>query len=109
VKAYYDARALEYDEWYESKGRFAERLRPAWRELLHELADTLRALPPARTLDVACGTGFATRWLLGEVTGLDQSKRMLSVAVDGCHTSSSSVATHSRCPSPTAPSSVWRR
>jgi ubiquinone/menaquinone biosynthesis C-methylase UbiE len=80
VKAYYDARAHEYDDWYEGTGKFARRDRPAWRELLGALADTLRALPPARTLDVACGTGYATRWLAGEITGLDQSPRMLEVA-----------------------------
>jgi demethylmenaquinone methyltransferase/2-methoxy-6-polyprenyl-1,4-benzoquinol methylase len=80
VKAYYDARAPEYDEWYEGAGRFAARARPAWHELLDALAETLRALPPARTLDVACGTGYATRWLPGDVTGLDHSPRMLAVA-----------------------------
>src|SRR4051812_8467287 len=80
MKEYYDPRAPEYDEWYEGTGRFAERARPAWRELLGELADTIRALPPARTLDVACGTGYATRWLPGDVTGLDQSPRMLTEA-----------------------------
>ena len=80
MKAYYEARAPEYDDWYEGTGRFAERERPAWRELLGELAATLRALPPARTLDVACGTGYATRWLPGEVTGLDQSASMLAIA-----------------------------
>lgn len=37
-------------------------------------------LPAASTLDVACGTGFLTRFLAGEVTGLDQSERMLEVA-----------------------------
>ena len=77
MKEYYDTRAPEYDEWYEGTGRFAERERPAWDELLGELADTIRALPPARTLDVACGTGYATRWLPGEITGLDQSASML--------------------------------
>ncbi|MGZ8695511.1 MAG: class I SAM-dependent methyltransferase [Gaiellaceae bacterium] len=82
MKEYYDTRAPEYDEWYEGTGRFAERDRPAWRELLGELADTIRALPPARTLDVACGTGYATRWLPGEVTGLDQSARMLAIAAE---------------------------
>jgi demethylmenaquinone methyltransferase/2-methoxy-6-polyprenyl-1,4-benzoquinol methylase len=82
VKEYYDTRAPEYDEWYEGTGRFAERDRPAWNELLDELADTLRALPPARTLDVACGTGFATRWLPGEITGLDQSASMLAIAAE---------------------------
>jgi ubiquinone/menaquinone biosynthesis C-methylase UbiE len=80
VKAYYDARAPEYDDWYEGRGGFAGRERPAWREMLGALADALRALPPARTLDVACGTGYATRWLPGEITGLDQSARMLAIA-----------------------------
>jgi ubiquinone/menaquinone biosynthesis C-methylase UbiE len=82
VKEYYDTRAPEYDEWYEGTGRFAERDRPAWNELLHELADTIRALPPARTLDVACGTGYATSWLPGEITGLDQSANMLAIAAE---------------------------
>jgi ubiquinone/menaquinone biosynthesis C-methylase UbiE len=80
VKAYYDARAREYDEWYEGAGRFANRARPAWHELLDALAEALRALTPARTLDVACGTGYATRWLPGDITGLDQSPRMLEIA-----------------------------
>jgi demethylmenaquinone methyltransferase/2-methoxy-6-polyprenyl-1,4-benzoquinol methylase len=82
VKEYYDTRAPEYDEWYEGTGRFSGRERPAWNELLHELADTLRALPAARTLDVACGTGYATRWLPGEITGLDQSPAMLAIAAE---------------------------
>jgi len=30
VKAYYDARAPEYDEWYLGIGKFAERDRPDW-------------------------------------------------------------------------------
>ena len=82
MKEYYDTRAPEYDQWYEGTGRFAERERPAWNELLNELADTLRALPPARTLDVACGTGYATRWLPGEFTGLDQCAGMLGIAAE---------------------------
>src|SRR5258708_32559819 len=40
----------------------------------------MAALPPRRTLDVACGTGFVTRHLPGEVVGLDQSDAMLAVA-----------------------------
>ena len=82
MKEYYDTRAPEYDEWYEGTGRFAERDRPAWEELLGELAATIGALPPARTLDVACGTGYATRWLPGEITGLDQSATMLAIAAE---------------------------
>lgn len=79
-RAYYEARAPEYDDWWEGTGRFARRDRPAWRELVGELASVLRALPPARTLDVGCGTAYATRWLPGEITGLDQSSSMLEIA-----------------------------
>jgi demethylmenaquinone methyltransferase/2-methoxy-6-polyprenyl-1,4-benzoquinol methylase len=38
------------------------------------------ALPVARTLDVACGTGFLTRHLRGDVTGLDASEGMVEIA-----------------------------
>jgi ubiquinone/menaquinone biosynthesis C-methylase UbiE len=80
VKAYYDARAPEYDDWYYGAGGFAERDRPGWEEELAALEAALRSLPPARTLDVACGTGYLTRWLPGEVVGLDQSDGMLAIA-----------------------------
>jgi ubiquinone/menaquinone biosynthesis C-methylase UbiE len=80
VKAYYEARAREYDDWWLGTGRFAERDRPGWDEELSALRQTLESLPPARTLDVACGTGFLTRHLPGEITGLDQSPTMLEVA-----------------------------
>jgi ubiquinone/menaquinone biosynthesis C-methylase UbiE len=80
MKQYYDHRAPEYDDWYLAIGRFAQRERPGWEEDLRSLEQTLAALPPARTLDVACGTGFLTRHLHGEITGLDQSERMLAIA-----------------------------
>jgi demethylmenaquinone methyltransferase/2-methoxy-6-polyprenyl-1,4-benzoquinol methylase len=80
VKAYYDRRAPEYDEWYRGVGRFAERDRPGWEQEVEALGLALAALPPARTLDVACGTGFLTRYLPGEVVGLDQSETMLEEA-----------------------------
>jgi demethylmenaquinone methyltransferase/2-methoxy-6-polyprenyl-1,4-benzoquinol methylase len=80
VKAYYDSRAQEYDEWYLGTGRFAERDRPGWNEEIAALSRTLEALPPAKTLDVACGTGFLTRHLPGEIVGLDQSESMLEEA-----------------------------
>jgi ubiquinone/menaquinone biosynthesis C-methylase UbiE len=80
VKAYYDHRAPEYDEWYRGTGRFAERDRPGWDEELGALRLALGALPAARTLDVACGTAFLTRHLPGEVVGLDQSEAMLEEA-----------------------------
>jgi ubiquinone/menaquinone biosynthesis C-methylase UbiE len=82
MKAYYDRRAPEYDEWYEGTGLFARRHRPAWHEMVDALAGALQALPAARTLDIACGTGFATRWLPGEITGIDQSGRMLEIAAE---------------------------
>ena len=37
-------------------------------------------LPPARTLDVACGTGFLTRHLRGSTVGVDQSPAMVAIA-----------------------------
>src|SRR5439155_1824069 len=80
VKAYYHARAGEYDDWWLGRGLFAGRERPGWDAELDELTAVLRRLPPARTLDVACGTGFLTRHLPGSVTGLDQSDAMIEIA-----------------------------
>jgi demethylmenaquinone methyltransferase/2-methoxy-6-polyprenyl-1,4-benzoquinol methylase len=80
VKAYYHARAPEYDDWWLGRGAFAGRDRPGFDDELMELTELLRALPPARTLDVACGTGFLTRHLRGEVVGIDQSDVMIEIA-----------------------------
>jgi ubiquinone/menaquinone biosynthesis C-methylase UbiE len=82
MKQYYDNRAPEYDDWYRGIGRFARRDRPGWGEDLQALQDDVATLAPARTLDVACGTGFLTRHLRGEITALDQSARMLEVAAE---------------------------
>ena len=80
MKEYYDARAPEYDDWYLGLGRFADRDRAGWDDELARLVETIEQLPPTRTLDVACGTGFLTRHLPGAVVGLDQSRRMLDEA-----------------------------
>jgi ubiquinone/menaquinone biosynthesis C-methylase UbiE len=80
VKTYYHARAHEYDDWWLGRGLYAERERPGWEEELEELATVLGNLAPTRTLDIACGTGFITRHLSGEVTGLDQSDAMIAIA-----------------------------
>jgi len=80
VKDYYDTRAPEYDEWYLGQGRFAGLRRPHWDEDLRELVELIAALPAKPTLDVACGTGFLSRHLRGEVTLVDQSERMLTIA-----------------------------
>ena len=80
MRDYYEKRAREYDEWYEATGVFAARDRPGWEEDVAALCSVVAALPPARTLDVACGTGFLTRHLRGEVTGLDASESMVAIA-----------------------------
>jgi ubiquinone/menaquinone biosynthesis C-methylase UbiE len=80
VKTYYDRRAPEYDDWWLGKGLFAGRERPGWDDELRVLERVIADLPPLRTLDVACGTGFLTRHLRGDVVGLDASERMLELA-----------------------------
>jgi ubiquinone/menaquinone biosynthesis C-methylase UbiE len=75
VKAYYHARAEEYDEWWLN----AARERPGWAEELERVAELLAGFG-GRTLDIACGTGYITRHLGGEVTGLDQSEAMIAIA-----------------------------
>src|SRR5215208_3387453 len=73
MKQYYDRRASEYEK--------NEAFREEPSEDLPGLLHAISVLPPARVLDVACGTGFLTQHLLGsEVTGLDQSEAMLEVA-----------------------------
>jgi ubiquinone/menaquinone biosynthesis C-methylase UbiE len=76
VKEYYDLRAPYYDDWWIG----AARDRTGWREELDDVLAAVNGLPPARTLDVACGTGYLTQRLSGEVVGLDQSARMLAEA-----------------------------
>ena len=80
MKQYYDARAREYDEWYLGEGLFELRERPGWEEGVRALEQALVRLPAASTLDVACGTGFLTRHLPGDITALDQSEQMLEIA-----------------------------
>jgi demethylmenaquinone methyltransferase/2-methoxy-6-polyprenyl-1,4-benzoquinol methylase len=82
VKAYYEARAREYDDWWLGRGMYADRRPEDWDEERELLAHWIATLPPARTLDVACGTGFMTRHLHGEIVGLDQSESMLEIARD---------------------------
>lgn len=81
-RRYYHLRAREYDAgaW--------EPQAPEEAEEVSELVGVVASLPPARTLDVACGTGFLTRHLRGELTLLDASEDMLAIAasrVVGAH------------------------
>jgi SAM-dependent methyltransferase len=80
MRAYYDRRAAEYDDWWLGTGLFATRWRPGWTRERERLAQAIRDLAPVRTLDVACGTGFLTRLLRGRVVGLDQSAEMAAIA-----------------------------
>ena len=63
MRDYYEQRAPEYDDWWRGTGRFEARERPGWHEDVEALKAALSALPPARTLDIACGTGYLTRHL----------------------------------------------
>jgi ubiquinone/menaquinone biosynthesis C-methylase UbiE len=80
MRAYYHRRAAEYDDWWLGAGRFADLDRPGWAEEVETLVGVVAGLPPARVLDVACGTGFLTRHLRGDVVGLDQSEAMVEIA-----------------------------
>jgi SAM-dependent methyltransferase len=80
MRAYYDRRAPEYDDWWLGRGLFAERERPGWSDEVAALIDVVGALPAVAVLDVACGTGFLTRHLAGTVVGLDRSPAMAAIA-----------------------------
>jgi demethylmenaquinone methyltransferase/2-methoxy-6-polyprenyl-1,4-benzoquinol methylase len=80
MRAYYDRRAAEYDDWWLGTGLFARRERPGWDAEVAAVLAAVSGLGARRWLDVACGTGFVTRHLRGDVTGLDQSAAMVEIA-----------------------------
>ena len=77
MRAYYEARAREYDDWWLGRGLYADRDRPGWHDEVARLCQVVAGLAPCRVLDVACGTGFLTRHLRGDVVGIDQSPAMV--------------------------------
>lgn len=79
MRVYYDQRAGEYDDWWLGTGLFAQRVRPGWPEEVTTIIDMLSALTPGRWLDVACGTGFLTQHLRGDVVALDQAPAMIDI------------------------------
>jgi ubiquinone/menaquinone biosynthesis C-methylase UbiE len=83
-RRYYELRAPDYDDWYLGRGRFEDVERPGWDDELGRLVEVISGLPPTRVLDVACGTGFLTQHLRGDVTGVDQSGTMLEIARERC-------------------------
>jgi demethylmenaquinone methyltransferase/2-methoxy-6-polyprenyl-1,4-benzoquinol methylase len=73
-KRYYQLRAHEYDAtaWEPTDAKR--------RQELLGLLEAVAALPPARTLDIACGTGFVSQHLRGDLALLDASDEMLAIA-----------------------------
>ena len=80
MHAHFDQRAPDYDDSWLGTGSFADRERPGWSTEVEELIGVVQALPPARVLDVGCGTGFLTQHLRGDVVAIDQSARMVEIA-----------------------------
>jgi len=80
MESYYERRSSEYDDWYLGAGLFADRDRPGWAAELRAVEHVASSLPPSRTLDVACGTGFITRHLPGRVIATDSSSGMLAAS-----------------------------
>jgi ubiquinone/menaquinone biosynthesis C-methylase UbiE len=78
MEPYYERRSAEYDDWYLGVGLFADRDRSGWDDELATVEDIVSSLPPSTTLDVACGTGFITRFLRGRVVATDASHGMLA-------------------------------
>lgn len=82
---YYRARAAEYDEWWERRGRYDRG--PAWNKLWFDevavLEAAVRALGPVdEALELAPGTGIWTKELAKlarHVTAIDGSEEMLAI------------------------------
>jgi demethylmenaquinone methyltransferase/2-methoxy-6-polyprenyl-1,4-benzoquinol methylase len=83
MRAYYDQRAPEYDDWYDRVGRYNDPTTNAlWHEEVRRLEVIADAFGDGRLLDIACGTGrwtarFAANPRVTAIVGLDQSDEML--------------------------------
>jgi demethylmenaquinone methyltransferase/2-methoxy-6-polyprenyl-1,4-benzoquinol methylase len=84
-KAYYQARAQEYDEWFYRRGRYDHGLEHT-RQWEDEAAQVRHALVEAnltgQVLDIAAGTGIWTQELIKtaeHVTALDSSEEMFDL------------------------------
>jgi demethylmenaquinone methyltransferase/2-methoxy-6-polyprenyl-1,4-benzoquinol methylase len=65
-RAYYQARALEYDEWWQRRGRFDQGAKPAaeWDREVAQVAAALEMFgATGDVLELAGGTGWWTRLL----------------------------------------------
>ncbi len=59
TEGYYEQRAAEYDDAYLGEGLYADQGQDHLE--LWALERAISALPPAKVLDVGCGTAFLTR------------------------------------------------
>lgn len=71
MREYYEGRAPEYDATAYDAAAGPE---------VEELTAFVAEQEPGRVLDVACGTGYLTRFMRGDVVALDQSAAMLELA-----------------------------
>lgn len=84
-KAYYRARAGEYDEWFLRQGRYdrGPEHTAQWFEEVEEVRAALeRFNPTGRVLELACGTGWWTEQLVkwaDEMTAVDASAEVLEL------------------------------
>jgi len=84
-KAYYRARASEYDEWFFRRGRYdrGHEVNERWFIEADEVRQALDVLKPAgRVLELACGTGLWTKQLIrhaDHVTAVDAAEEMIAI------------------------------
>ncbi len=81
MRAYYNRRAPEYDEWYLRQGRFVDRPETArWHAELAQLRDRVGNFGSGAVLELAAGTGWWTQHLArrAAVTVVDYSPAMLA-------------------------------
>ena len=84
-RAYYGARAGEYDQWWLRQGRYdrGPELNQRWFTETAALAGAVRSFSPTgRVLELACGTGNWTRLLAesaSHLTAVDASREMLTI------------------------------
>ena len=80
MRAYYEQRAGEYDQWYLRRGRFADRADPErWYAEVGALRGRVATFGDGRLLEVAAGTGWWTQHLArrATVTAIDYAPAML--------------------------------
>ena len=82
---YYQARALEYDEWFLRQGRYDRGLehKKKWFDEVDQVRHSLDQFKPTGSvLEIACGTGLWTQQLLRcaqSITALDAVKEVLEL------------------------------